>query len=92
MVSMDADKVVTATFFATPPSYYTLTMGLIGNGVITPTAGAHSYLAGTVVDLSASPAAGWQFAGWSGAVVTTTNPLVLTMDAVKSVTATFITH
>jgi len=42
--------------------------------------------------VSASPAASWQFAGWSGAVVTTTNPLVLTMDAVKSVTATFVNH
>ncbi len=91
-VTMDANKAVTATFLVTPPSYYTLTMNLVGSGVITPTAGAHSYLAGTVVDLSASPAAGWRFAGWSGAVVTTTNPLTLTMDADKSVTATFVTH
>ena len=67
-VLMDANKVVTATFFNTPQTYYTLTLSLIGSGLITPTVGAHTYLSGTVVPLSASPAAGWQFVGWSGDV------------------------
>ena len=88
-VTLDADKVVTATFLTTPPTYYTLTMGLVGNGVITPTAGTHSYVSGTVVDLGASPAAGWQFAGWSGDATGAVNPVTVTMSADKAVTATF---
>ena len=91
-VTMNADKVVTATFFATPPTVYTLTMGLVGNGVITPTAGAHSYVSGTLVDVSASPAAGWQFAGWTGALNGTSNPTLIQINGNKSVTATFASN
>jgi hypothetical protein len=44
-VASDANKIVTATFLATPPTYYTLTMGLVGNGVITPDSGG-AFLSG----------------------------------------------
>jgi hypothetical protein len=44
---------------------------------------------GTQVVLTAHPDAGAYFSGWSGAVLTMTNPLSLTMDADKVVTATF---
>ena len=43
---------------------------------------------GTLVELSAAPAAGWTFAGWSGACGGEAACSV-TMDAAKSVTATF---
>ncbi|MBN1875412.1 MAG: hypothetical protein JXA33_14375 [Anaerolineae bacterium] len=86
---MDSNKVVTATFLATPSTYYTLTMGIVGSGVITPGVGAHSYLSGTVVALSASPVTGWQFDEWSGAVTGTLTQTQVTVDADKSVTATF---
>jgi uncharacterized repeat protein (TIGR02543 family) len=32
------------------------------------------------------------FIGWSGDIITTTNPLVVVMDGNKTVTATFHTH
>ncbi len=57
-VTMNANKMVTVTFLVAPPTYYTLTREMVGNGIVTPTAGAHPYLAGTVVDLSASLAGG----------------------------------
>ncbi len=88
-VLMTANRWVTATFLSTPPAYYTLTMGLVGSGVITPAVGAHSYLSGAVVSLSASPAVGWQFAGWSGDLESDANPTSLLMNGQKAVTATF---
>jgi len=56
---------------------------------ITPTAGAHPYLAGTVVDLSASPAGGGQFSGWTGDLTGVVNPTQVLLDAHKAITATF---
>ncbi len=68
---------------------YTLTTNTTGNGSITlnPTGG--TYPEDTVVTLTAVPDSGWQFDGWSGAVSGTTNPTTVTMDADKTVTATF---
>jgi hypothetical protein len=47
---------------------------------------------GTVVTLTATPLTATIFTGWSGAIVTMTNPLVLTMDEARQVTATFISY
>ncbi len=68
---------------------YTLTTNTVGNGSISLNPSGGTYPDGTVVTLTASPDPGWQFDGWSGAVTGTTNPISLTMDANKSVTATF---
>ncbi|WP_345162583.1 InlB B-repeat-containing protein, partial [Pontibacter saemangeumensis] len=48
-----------------------------------------SYAAGTEVTLTAAPAAGYVFSGWTGDASGTANPLKLTMDTNKSVTANF---
>jgi len=64
-------------------------MSIVGSGVITPAAGIHPYLSGTLVSLSASPAEGSQFDGWRGAVTGTLTQTHVTMDADKDVTATF---
>ena len=60
-----------------------------GTGVVTPTVGTHSYLPGALVWMTAAAAPGSTFAGWSGAVSGLTNPISLTMDGNKTVTATF---
>jgi len=88
-VTIDANKLVTATFVSTLPTYYTLTLSLEGSGTITPSVGAHNYLSGTSVSLSAAPSVGWQFAGWSGDLTGADNPAALIMDASKNVTAAF---
>jgi hypothetical protein len=82
----DSDATVVTV---TEQTYYALTMHSVGSGVITPDVGTHSYLSGTVVNLSANPAGGWQFDGWSGAVSGTLTQTQVTMDADKAVTATF---
>ena len=88
-ITMDADKNVTATFKALPPPQYTLSVNVAGSGNVTlnPSGAVHD--AGTVVTLTATPAAGYQFAGWSGNLSGSTNPATITMSVDKNVTATF---
>jgi uncharacterized repeat protein (TIGR02543 family) len=42
-----------------------------------------------VVQLTANPDSGWEFAGWSGDLSGSTNPTKITMNGNRSVTATF---
>ena len=65
-----------------PPASGTLT--------IDPPQPEGGYNAETVVTLTASAANGFAFSNWSGAISSVTNPLTITMDSVKSVTANFI--
>jgi expansin (peptidoglycan-binding protein) len=68
---------------------YTLTVNASGNGSTSPAPGAHSYASGTSVQVTATPASGATFTSWSGAATGTTNPATVTMDANKTLTATF---
>jgi uncharacterized protein (DUF2141 family) len=96
-VTMNAPKAVTATFTLNAVSYVlTVTKPGNGNGTVTssptgincgPTCNA-SYPAGTVVSLTATNSAGSTFDGWGGAC-SGTGACQVTMDAAKSVTATF---
>ncbi len=71
------------------PIQYTLTVNTVGSGsvALNPTGG--TYNAGTEVTLTATPASGFQFSGWSGDLSGSTNPETITMDGNKNVTATF---
>src|SRR5258706_13117149 len=48
-----------------------------------------SYTSGTVVTLTATPAAGYTFTGWSGDVTGTATSVTVTMTANRNVTANF---
>jgi hypothetical protein len=97
-VTMDAAKGVAATFTAQTAAKYTLTVAKAGSGVGTVTSNpagincgtacSYGFAAGTSVALSATPARGYVFAGWSGAC-TGTGACTVPMNAAKSVTATF---
>lgn len=76
------------TFTLQNYTFYTLTTATAGNGVGSVTAGG-VYTNGTVVTLTATADAGSTFTGWSGDLITTTNPITLTMDSAKAITATF---
>lgn len=73
-----------------PLDNYTLTMAVTGNGTTVPAVGNHSYSNGSIVNVTAVPAAYWYFINWTGNVSdpnsTSTN---VTMDANKTVTANF---
>jgi hypothetical protein len=85
---------ITLTYTAT----FTLAVAKAGSGsgtVISSPAGincgkacAHKFASGSAITLTAKPAAGSRFAGWSGAC-TGTGACKLTVNASKRVTATF---
>lgn len=93
-VTMSAARSVSALF--NNSTFYTLTVTKNGTGSGTVAAGGidcgtdctESFASGTSVSLSVFPAAGSVFAGWSGAC-TGTGPCWVTMNANKTVTATF---
>ncbi|GAA3970285.1 beta strand repeat-containing protein [Hymenobacter antarcticus] len=87
-VSMTANKTITATFAAIPVAY-TLTTAVVGSGTVTPSPNQATYFSGAIVSLTAAPAAGFAFSGWSGDATGTTNPLSVSMTANKNITATF---
>ena len=68
---------------------FTLNTSVIGNGSIALDPPGGTYDDGTVVQATATPAAGWSFESWSGDLSGSTNPQNVTMDANKSITATF---
>jgi endo-1,4-beta-xylanase len=68
---------------------YTLTVNVSGSGSTSPSIGTYSYRAGSGVTIVASAQQGSVFSGWSGAVTGSTNPLTITMDSNKSLTANF---
>ena len=98
-VTMDQARSVTATFALEPTPTFTLTVSLAGAGsgsVSSSPPGidcgsdcSEAYDDGTVVTLTATPATGSDFSGWSGAGCSGTGTCQVTMDQARSVTATF---
>ncbi|MBL8260204.1 MAG: hypothetical protein JNM60_10385, partial [Candidatus Competibacteraceae bacterium] len=100
VVSMTAAKSVTATFKAqtTTAGKYNLTVAKAGTGagtVVSNPAGincgsacSYGFASGASVTLTATPASGSTFAGWSGAC-TGTGTCTVPMSAAKAVKATF---
>ena len=88
-VTMDGNKNVTVIFTEAPSSQFTLTTNTSGSGSISASPSGGAYDDGTVVTLTATPDAGFEFSGWSGDLSGSTNPATITMDANKTVTATF---
>jgi len=68
-------------------------MAATGSGSTSPAVGQHTYAAGTVVPISATPAGGYQFVNWTGNVGTVANvnaaSTTVTMNGNYSVTANF---
>ncbi|WP_159439873.1 InlB B-repeat-containing protein [Pontibacter lucknowensis] len=73
----------------TPAEQHTLAVSTSGSGTVTRSPEQSSYPAGSTVSLTATPAPGYAFAGWSGDASGSANPLSLIMDRNKAVTATF---
>jgi hypothetical protein len=73
---------------------YPLTLNVtpLGSGGITanPASGSGYYGSGTSVQLTAAPASGYLFSGFSGDLTGSTNPQSVPMAAARSVTATFV--
>jgi len=89
-VVMTEGKSLTAHFAELPPSEYGLTITVDGNGTTSPAEGTHTYVEGTSVAVSATPAAGWVFDHWSGGSSGSANPTTVVMTEGKNLTASFV--
>jgi hypothetical protein len=83
-VVMSVNRVFVAHFVQLS---YTLSATVTGGGTVSPASG--TYLSGTSVVITATPAAGWHFDSWSGDVSGTTNPVTVTMSANRNINAIF---
>ena len=85
-LTVDADKTVSASFVA----QYTLSASATGPGSITLDPPGGVYNEGTVVTVTATPNASAIFTGFAGDLIGTVTPQLLTLDADKSVSASFV--
>ncbi len=84
-VTMDANKTITALF---TQNTYTLTV-VAEHGSVAKNPTLLAYNHGASVVLTPSPEVGYTFTGWSGNATGNANPLTVTMDANKTITANF---
>ena len=88
-VTMNSNKNITANFTLIPvATTYTLNVTAV-NGTVSKTPNQTSYASGAQVVLRATPAQGYQFTGWSGHANGSVNPLTVTMNSNKNITANF---
>jgi hypothetical protein len=92
-ITMNGNYSITATFEETEGAYYALTVGVTGGGSTSPAAGQHTYGAGAVISISATPASGYHFVNWTGNVGTIANvnaaSTTITMNDDYSIIANF---
>ncbi|SHL05998.1 malectin domain-containing carbohydrate-binding protein [Rhodothermus profundi] len=84
------EKLVPITGEGVSTPTYTLTITTVGNGTVTKNPDQTAYESGTVVQLTAVPAAGWVFSNWSGDLSGSDNPVNVTVTTDMNITATFI--
>ena len=85
----NANPTVTAVFAALPGGRHSLAVRTPSPATVEISPRANHYASGASVTLSAVPGPGQTFLGWGGPVVSTANPLTVTMDASKVITANF---
>ena len=66
-----------------------LSVSTTSGGTTDPDPGTYVHDLGDEVTVRATPATGYAFSGWSGDAAGTTNPITITLDSDKSVTANF---
>jgi len=86
-ITMNSNKSVTANYVSVPT--YKIT-GNAKNGIIEFDPPGGVYEEGTVVTVRAKRDFGYEFSGWSGDISDIQNPVTVTMNADKSITADFI--
>ena len=93
-ITIDKAKTVKAVFVK--KIQYALTIEIQGEGTVSQKVikegTATDYNSGTVVELTATPKAEWQFKEWSGDLTGSDNPKEITIDKAKTVKAVFISN
>ena len=85
--TVPAKKAQVITLVSATPEY-NVTINVNGNGTVTG-ANTGTYLEGTELTLTATPAEHYEFTGWTGDVNSTENPLTIPVDDDKNITANF---
>ena len=89
-IVMDSDKSVTAVF---TKKRYSLDVSIEGKGTvdqkILKSGRATDYNSGTLLELSAIPDSGWFFVKWKGDLSGVENPVQITIDKSKNISAVF---
>jgi uncharacterized repeat protein (TIGR02543 family) len=86
------DAIMRGAGIGNPNIQYTLTTSVNGSGTVTRNPQSTTYAGGSSVALTAVPATGFDFAGWTGAASGTTNPVTIKILNNTSVTANFVPH
>jgi uncharacterized repeat protein (TIGR02543 family) len=87
-IVMNSNKNIRANYTQIPASNYSLNIIAL-NGTATKLPNQLSYLNGTNVQLTATPATGYTFTSWTGDATGSTNPLTVNMNTNKTITANF---
>ena len=69
---------------------HTLNVTVVGTGNVAKNPNLSNYVTGSIVQLTATPGPEYNFGSWSGDASGSANPLSVTMDRSKSITATFV--
>ena len=90
-VTVNSNQTVTANF---EKRKYPLTVSITGSGtvseeIISSGKSTTEYNSGSVIRLTANPSDGWEFSGWSGSVSGVDNPIELSVNEEKTITALF---
>jgi hypothetical protein len=67
---------------------HSITTNIEGFGVVSPFGG--TVFTGDEVTFNTYPGTGWEFQGWSGDIVSTENPLTITVNSDLNINATFV--
>ena len=86
-LKMAGNKTLVANF-AAGTSAFTLNANAV-NGTVVKLPNTATYNSGSIVQLTATPATGFVFTSWSGDATGLANPLPVTMNANKNITANF---
>jgi hypothetical protein len=89
-VVTNASPVVRALFAALPAGQQTLNLVVNGAGSVSRNPQASYYPAGSVVTISATPASGNIFTGWSGGITGTNASTNVTLNSSLTITASFL--
>ena len=89
-ITIDKAKSVTAVFVK---KQYPLTIEIEGEGTVSEkvikAGAATDYNSGTIVELTAKPSDGWELKEWTGDIASTENPVQITVDEAKNISAVF---
>ena len=88
LLACSKDSPIPDTVEPTPTVTYTLTVAASEGGSVNDPGDTHNENAN--VSLTASPAEGYAFSGWTGDASGSTNPLSVSMTSDKNITASFI--